>query len=994
MHILTLDYETYWTKPAEGYTLSKMPASLYVMDPRFKAHGVAVKLDGGPSKWVTHDDIPAFFDKVPWNKVFVLGQNCLSADTEVLTPSGWVRFDKYEDGIPVMGSDENGVSRWEMPLRTIRKPYTGRMHEWHSGMHRGRYTANHRMVVRTPRTPWTFDTAESVASRGKTYVQMRRAGMMDTSAPCALREDEALVRFAEAVRADGYLSGERSVRWNLSKPRKIARLQLLAEAAGVHLVEGAPRTDGVRRFTAPAQDRVREARRLFEPGSKVPSISAMTSLGFRCREAWLDELQFWDGNTPLSPRSSPTVATACPRTADALQVLAHVTGYQMQFSVVDNCRGYGAKSVGLKIRSAAIICSDTSLPGYKRSVEEVDGEPVYCFTMPRGAFYARREGKVFVTGNSAEFDNMITEWIYGKKALGYIDTISMARAVLGVKAPGFSLDKLGEFLGLGGKHFYDALTNTQGIRDLPPHIEKALIPYAIRDNDLCYAIFKTLQAGIPPSEWITMSWCALCAVRPTLALNGPMLWEAHHEEVERKKAIVSGVGFGDYEAGKKIFNSNDKFAALLKPLLDAYGEEIPTKASKGKTSEGKLTYAFSASDEEFVALQDHPDERIAELVEARLAVKGSIVETRTKRMAEVADIMPGSLWPVGLKYSGAMATGRFSGSAISGGNCQNLKRGSKMKEAVIAPEGKVIVAGDLSQIELRNSAYMAGHDDILDMLRQGGDLYSYFASHVYEREINKDRDPDERQIGKVAVLSLGYEAAYEAFMRMLLVQAKKVVTPEFAQHVVKVYRETYAGYPDAWRRCRSILAAWCRGEEPPEDRLINLPPSYKIGVAEVTTPSGLKLKYHGLTQRKIYNRFRRQWVVAYVYPSEEKKKAFWICDENGNVIDDTTKWQKIHGSLLFENFSQNGAREVMAVVQAKLRQRAPWMRQALQVHDELVTVVPESRAVEAGHMLLQVMNEPVDFWPGLPIAAEVGIHKSYGLLKKLSPSKFKEAYGV
>jgi hypothetical protein len=84
MHILTLDFETYWTKPAEGYTLSKMPASLYVMDPRFKAHGVAVKLDAGPSKWVTHDDIPAFFDAVPWKKVFVLGQNNAGFDALIL----------------------------------------------------------------------------------------------------------------------------------------------------------------------------------------------------------------------------------------------------------------------------------------------------------------------------------------------------------------------------------------------------------------------------------------------------------------------------------------------------------------------------------------------------------------------------------------------------------------------------------------------------------------------------------------------------------------------------------------------------------------------------------------------------------------------------------------------------------------------------------------------------------------------------------------------
>jgi hypothetical protein len=138
---------------------------------------------------------------------------------------------------------------------------------------------------------------------------------------------------------------------------------------------------------------------------------------------------------------------------------------------------------------------------------------------------------------------------------------------------------------LGGKQFYDALTNTQGIRDLPPHIEKALVPYALRDNDLCYAISsRSCRPSIPAQEWATIDWCAKCAVRPTLALDSAMLWEAHHEEVERKKARSSPrVGIGDYEGGQvSTFNSNDKFAALLKPLLDAYGEDLPMKASKGK----------------------------------------------------------------------------------------------------------------------------------------------------------------------------------------------------------------------------------------------------------------------------------------------------------------------------------------------------------------------------------------------------------------------------
>jgi DNA polymerase len=59
--VLFLDYETYWDTE---YTLSKLPTSLYIRDPRFRAHGCAVALDDQPSEWVTHADLPAFWQTV------------------------------------------------------------------------------------------------------------------------------------------------------------------------------------------------------------------------------------------------------------------------------------------------------------------------------------------------------------------------------------------------------------------------------------------------------------------------------------------------------------------------------------------------------------------------------------------------------------------------------------------------------------------------------------------------------------------------------------------------------------------------------------------------------------------------------------------------------------------------------------------------------------------------------------------------------------------
>jgi hypothetical protein len=39
-HLLTLDFETYWS---DDYTLKKLSTEHYVRDARFKAHGAALK---------------------------------------------------------------------------------------------------------------------------------------------------------------------------------------------------------------------------------------------------------------------------------------------------------------------------------------------------------------------------------------------------------------------------------------------------------------------------------------------------------------------------------------------------------------------------------------------------------------------------------------------------------------------------------------------------------------------------------------------------------------------------------------------------------------------------------------------------------------------------------------------------------------------------------------------------------------------------------------
>jgi DNA polymerase I-like protein with 3'-5' exonuclease and polymerase domains len=134
-------------------------------------------------------------------------------------------------------------------------------------------------------------------------------------------------------------------------------------------------------------------------------------------------------------------------------------------------------------------------------------------------------------------------------------------------------------------------------------------------------------------------------------------------------------------------------------LLRSYGVYPPTKISP---TTGKATYALAKNDELFKALLEHPDERVQAVVAARLGAKSTLEETRTERLISIAK--RGKL-PVPLRYYAAH-TGRWGGDDKL--NLQNLPRKSKLKNAITAPEGYVIIDADSAQIEARVLAWLSG----------------------------------------------------------------------------------------------------------------------------------------------------------------------------------------------------------------------------------------------------------------------------------------------
>jgi GTP cyclohydrolase I len=80
---------------------------------------------------------------------------CYDRETEILTPSGWVRFDQLPIGVPVAQVDVRSLElSFVEPLEYVHYRYKGPMHRWQSDTVDLLITPDHRVVMQSE---WSFD---------------------------------------------------------------------------------------------------------------------------------------------------------------------------------------------------------------------------------------------------------------------------------------------------------------------------------------------------------------------------------------------------------------------------------------------------------------------------------------------------------------------------------------------------------------------------------------------------------------------------------------------------------------------------------------------------------------------------------------------------------------------------------------------------------------------------------------------------------------------
>ena len=334
-----------------------------------------------------------------------------------------------------------------------------------------------------------------------------------------------------------------------------------------------------------------------------------------------------------------------------------------------------------------------------------------------------------------------------------------------------------------------------------------------------------------------------------------------------------------------------------------------------------------------------------------------------------------------LQYQGASSTGRWAGrgiqpqnmpgnssghdeetliSAIKSGDLDKVRElgdpaeiiSSALRPMIRAADGHEIVAGDFSAVEARVVLAFAEQWDKVNLLKCGHDAYCDMASTIFGYPvIGKKEHPVERQVGKNAVLGLGFQCGAGTFQEKFCTDRHL----EFCETVVRKYRNDWApNVPSLWEG----LNAAAIGAVAHPGRSFSYGPIEFVMEGDWLTarlPSGRRLYYHGA----------HTTLRSMPWDAEDKRLAVsYFAWKYG-------AWRRVdaYGGILTENVVQAAARDMMA--NAMLAAEREGYNPILTVHDEVVT---EPR--EGVLTVEQFENLMVDCQPqwvrecGIPVAVE------------------------
>ena len=399
-----------------------------------------------------------------------------------------------------------------------------------------------------------------------------------------------------------------------------------------------------------------------------------------------------------------------------------------------------------------------------------------------------------------------------------------------------------------------------------------------------------------------------------------------------------------YKDGELKYSIDKSVRANLLAFAEENPDEIPTTVADVIQCADDLWASSVAKFSRLASLADEDDQRVRGAfvfaggsATGRASSYGAQVHNFTRKCAAAPD-----------DVRHAMVRGHSIVPGF-GKRVTDVLKGM-LRPALIPAPGKQFVVADWSAVEARVTAWASADpqaEEVLQVFREGRDIYKREAAGIY-RVPEDSVDKEQRQIGKVAILSLGFGGSIGAFSAM------------GRNYGVFMAESDSRRIVDAWRRANAwAVRYWAKLEEAYTRALRN--PGREFTAGRVTYLFQGQHLWYALPSGRIlcypFARFEGD-EITYV-------KAAW------KPAADAKEWPRarLWRGLACENITQAIANDLL---RHALRQLPDVV---LHVHDEIVL---ETADPDAPNTLKQVMCTPPDWAEGLPLNAEVETMSRYG----------------
>lgn len=580
---------------------------------------------------------------------------------------------------------------------------------------------------------------------------------------------------------------------------------------------------------------------------------------------------------------------------------------------------------------------------------------------------------------NAKFDATVLKTKFGINPLYIIDIVDLARHYdarmshhLKDLCKMFKLPDKGDTLQFKGLHWKDMTL-----------LQRCDLQLYCEGGDVLseWSLFKKLLPMLsnPKMELELARHTLKMYLEPQIEFDFEKAKELKQQMNEERDRIIAESGYT-----KEQLSGDLSFAQIYKDTLESKGETLPLKPGKPTKNMIKITGvpgmipACAKDDVPFQKLLAHSDSDIRNLCVARQAVKSWPLHIkRIDNMTRQAKASGGKL-RVPLHYYGGH-TGRWSGGEKI--NPQNLGgRGragsgvhpliSSMRSLLRAPENSTFAIADSAQIEARVLAWLAGQQDLVEGFANGEDIYSVFATELFQSEVHKPSDDDpepvkkllkiRRGFGKDAILGCGYGMGAQKFYDRCV--ANQDLRPlfdsgeynfAFIENLIKTYRGTYQSIPEFWREIEKLFKWVIKYPHDATSYSLPFPTNQYVlnlwndnGTINLQLPSGRTLIYRHCRLAKDGNWTTIQWHHGHLW-----------------------------GGSITENTVQAIARDLLGYWILLCEEDGYPI--VLHAHDEIISAVEKETAKADLNNIAAIMQQAPDWAAGLPLNVDRELSEIY-----------------